>query len=442
MRPPTKPPDTTTIFGGRKSALTQAVGNPEYKAFAQQAQDRYEHWDKIRHRAAAGGLDPELAWAMIKTQRLFNSKPLDLLDLHGKPFSYWLSDAAQHELMMIDRELAGNVPKPVKSIPEERQERFIIRSFMEEAISSSLLEGAPTTRTDAKQMLRSGHSPRSQGERMVANNYNAMLFIREHLDTNLSTGFVFELHQILTHQTMPDDEVGRWRASTESIGVYDERDGELMHAPPDAKDIPDRMKRLYRFANKRPEQHKQFLHPVVQAIALHFQVGYEHPFCDGNGRVARALFYWSVLRNGYWLFEYLPISAILRKAAVRYSRSYLHTEHDDNDLGYFISYQLNVISRARQELARYIEKQANKRRQAEAITRDDSRLNMRQRLLVRRLHENPGMQITIASHKKNSMVAYATARADLIGLENYGYLTSTKSGNKLIYKAKPLITKS
>lgn len=442
MRSPAKTPNITTILSGRQEELAQAVGDQKYRTFNQQAQDRYEHWDKVRHRAAAAKLDPELAWAMIKTQRLFNAKPLPLTDQHGSHFNYWLSDAAQHELMMIDRELAGNVPKPVQAIPEERQERFIIRSFMEEAISSSLLEGAPTTRKDAKQMLRSGLSPRSQGERMVANNYNAMLFIRQHLDTDLSPGFIFELHEILTHQTMPEDEVGRWRNATETVGVYDERDGELMYAPPNADDLPKRLDKLFRFANKRPEQHKQFLHPVVQAIALHFQLGYEHPFCDGNGRTARALFYWSVLRNGYWLFEYLPISAILRKAAVRYSRSYLHTEYDGNDLGYFISYQLNVISRARKELANYIEKQATKRREAEAITNNDVRLNMRQRLLIKRLHDNPGTEVSISSHRKNSMVAYATARADLMGLEKLGYLASQKRGNKLIYTAKNLSQKN
>jgi Fic family protein len=433
MRPPSQPPDITTIFSDRLQEFTRAVKEPAYRSFAQKAQDRYEHWDKVRHKAAAADLVPELAWAVIKTQRQFNAKPIGLTDQAGQSFTYWLSDAAQHKLMMIDRELAGNVPKPMQTIPEERQEKFILRSFMEEAISSSLLEGAPTTRRDAKQMLRSNLPPRSEGERMVANNYNAMLFIREQLQTNLSSDFVHELHSILTHRTMPEDEVGRWRKPDESIGVYDDRDNELMHQPPRAEDLPDRMQRLWRFANRKPDKHKPFLHPVVHAIAIHFQLGYEHPYCDGNGRVARALFYWAALRNGYWLFEYLPISAILRNAPVRYSRSYLHTEYDENDLGYFLSYQLDVISRARVELAAYLEKQALKRKAAEEITRNDSRLNMRQRLLIQRLHNNPSAEISIASHQKNSLVAYATARADLMGLETYGYLTSEKTGNKILY---------
>lgn len=46
-----------------------------------------------------------------------------------------------------------------------------------------------------------------------------------------------------------------------------------------------------------------FIHPAIRAIILHFWLGYDHPFVDGNGRTARALFYWAMLRQNYSLFE-------------------------------------------------------------------------------------------------------------------------------------------
>jgi Fic family protein len=61
-------------------------------------------------------------------------------------------------------------------------------------------------------------------------------------------------------------------------------------------------------------------------------LGYEHPFEDGNGRTARALFYWSMLNQGFWLTEFLTVSKILRKAPAKYARSFLYTEQDSNDL--------------------------------------------------------------------------------------------------------------
>ena len=435
MRQPRTPPDLPPIFSGRQKDIAQAVGDKAYRRFTQTAQDRYEHWEKLRHRATAKGLDAELAWAIVKARRTFNAKPLPLTDKSGHPLTYWLSDAAQHELMMIDRELAGNVPGHLAgAIPDTEREQYIRRSFTEEAIASSLLEGAATTRVDAKRMLREQREPRNAGEQMVANNYNAMLFIQDHLDTDLSDGFIHELHTIITHDTMDHPEqVGRWRRPDEEVAVYDDRDNELMHEPPPAEDLPKRMKKMYRFANRQPKKTSSFLHPVVQAIAVHFQFGYEHPYCDGNGRVARALFYWLVLRSGYWLFEFLPISTILRKAAVRYSRSYLYTEHDGFDLGYFLTYQLDVTARARQELAAYLERQAEKRREADKATDNDPRLSPRQRMLVRRLMNSHNPSIAIATHQKREHVSYPTARSDLMQLENFGYLRSEKAGRKFIF---------
>lgn len=52
---------------------------------------------------------------------------------------------------------------------------------------------------------------------------------------------------------------------------------------------------------------------------LHFMLGYEHPFVDGNGRVARAMFDWAMLRNGYWLFEFISVSRIIRQAPAKYA---------------------------------------------------------------------------------------------------------------------------
>ena len=102
-----------------------------------------------------------------------------------------------------------------------------------------------------------------------------------------------------------------------------------------ASNCTERMGLMCDFANsKTPEG---FVHPVLRSIILHFWLAYDHPFVDGNGRVARALFYWSMLRHGYWLFEFVSISQIILKAPVKYGRAFLYTETDDNDLTYFIS---------------------------------------------------------------------------------------------------------
>ena len=59
------------------------------------------------------------------------------------------------------------------------RERYVISSLIEEAITSSQLEGAMTTREVAKDLLRSGRKPRTKDERMILNNYRGMLRVRE-----------------------------------------------------------------------------------------------------------------------------------------------------------------------------------------------------------------------------------------------------------------------
>ena len=118
----------------------------------------------------------------------------------------------------------------------------------------------------------------------------------------------------------------------------------VLHEPPPAASLPQRLERLCAFANAIDGE--PFVHPVIRAILLHYMVGYDHPFVDGNGRTARALFYWSLARSGYWRMEYVSISRLLRQAPAQYSRAYLHSEADDNDTTYFILHQLSIIKRA------------------------------------------------------------------------------------------------
>jgi Fic family protein len=165
-----------------------------------------------------------------------------------------------------------------------------------------------------------------------------------------------------------------------------------------------------------------FVHPAVRAILLHFWLAYDHPFVDGNGRTARALFYWAMLHSGYWLFEFVSISAILRKAPAQYSRSFLYTETDDNDLTYFLLAQTEVIRKAMRELQNYIARKTSEVREVEQHLRALELFNHRQVALIRHAMQHPGHRYTFISHQKSHAVAYQTARTDLLDLATRGIL--------------------
>jgi len=309
---------------------------------------------------------------------------------------------------------------------------------MEEAMTSSQLEGAATTTQVAKDMLRSGRQPRDYGERMIYNNFVVMRELKRWLDKPLTPSSIFEIHRKLTAGTLENpDCAGRFRLPTEDIVIEDEI-GRVLHIPPHASELEQRLQALCDFANENDDG-EHFIHPVVRAIIIHFQIGYDHPFVDGNGRTARTLFYWSMLRSGFWMAEYLSISSILRKAPAQYMRSYLYTETDEGDTTYFISHQLDVILEAIEGVHQYILRKQREQSAAAALLKPGSRLaqqiNHRQRAILLNSMKNPGKRFTIEMHRKSHGTSYQTARTDLLGLVDSGFMKQSREGKAFVFFA-------
>lgn len=391
----------------------------------------YPHWDRLRHLTPPAGFTLEEWWLATKVKRLGASKPVPLADKAGRLFRFGVPDLVQAQLHEIDVGAGGSIGVPEPITNPQTRDRYLIRSLVEEAITSSQLEGAVTTREVAKEMIRTGRPPRDTSEQMILNNYVTMQRITELKKESLSPEMVLALHRLVTERTLEDaTAAGRLRRPDEKRVVGDEY-GEVFHDPPTAAELPARLRAMCEFANGRTPDY--FVHPVIRAITLHFWLAYDHPFVDGNGRTARALFYWAMLHSGYWLFEFISISNILRKAPVEYGRSFLYTETDDNDLTYFVVAQTKVIRRAIAELHDYIARKTNEVREAEAHIRALKLFNHRQAELIRHALKHPFQEYTIGSHGQSHNVVYQTARTDLLDLKARGALAQKKRGKKLVF---------
>lgn len=432
--PPTAPTfqEALTAHEGELSKILEAKIGPELNG-------KYEHWDKIRHLTPPPGLSSGGFWLGLKLARR-SARPIPLKDKNGVNWRTTLSDSMQRSLHFIDREAAGSI-RGMDGVQEGNQNRFLIRSLIEEAMTSSQLEGAATTRAVAKEMLITGRSPRDDSEQMIYNNYVAMNEIREWGKRPFTPDAIMEIHRMLTAGTLDaEDQCGRLRGEKDDVVVYDKQSPpNLLHIPPNAAELPSRLQALCDFANDQDAE--QFLHPVVRAIAIHFQIGYDHPFCDGNGRTARTLFYWSMHNSGYWLTEYLSISSVLKKAPSQYLKAYLYTESDEQDLGYFIAQQLHVLEKSIEGLHQYIARKASETRRAELLLRGASvlaeGLNHRQRALLADALHNPGRTYTVASHQTAHRVTYPTALNDLKGLERSSLLSKHKTGKAFTFSVAP-----
>ena len=433
MKIPATPPTLADLFSKVKDP--ERLGEVLARGISSSPQGKYRHWEKLKRLEPPDGLSSREWWTGIKFSRFQIRREVPLLqDKGGKPFTYSLADPVLELLHEIDRDASGRITTQDQITNPQTRDRYIERSFIEEAITSSQLEGASTTREVAKDMIRSGRAPIDQSELMILNNYRAIRLIDKLKEQPLTRELLFIIHETLIRNTLEKGaERNFLRAPSNQIAVVDERDGTIVHQPPPAEHIPSRMAAMFDFANQT--QTGAFLHPILKAIILHFWLAYDHPFIDGNGRAARALFYWSVLSQGFWMFEFLSISSIIRKAPAKYVRSFLYTETDENDLTYFILAQLRVIQRAINELYAYLDKKADEIQKTEQFLQSSATINHRQVDLLGHALRHPGMRYTIASHEKSQGVTYQTARTDLLDLADQRLLDMTKAGRAFIFTA-------
>lgn len=431
MRIPQTPPSSLSLqqkaFTLENFAVFTSLTDEELRA------GEYLHWDKLRHLAVPKGLaSKEEWWFALKLRRNSQRQRLPLPDLKNAPFSFSLTSKMFEALHYIDQHCGGTIAMPAEVVSESTRDQYYTNSIMEEAVTSSLLEGAVTTREKAREMLQQGRRPVSQDERMILNNFNTMRHLRTLKDQDLTPELVLEIHRMISQDALDKpDAAGRLRRPDEVIDIADDQ-GNVAHVPPPAAQLPGRLAAMCAFANDK--EIKGFLHPVLRAIILHFWLAYDHPFVDGNGRTARALFYWSMLRGGFWLFEYISISQALLRAPTDYYRAFLHTETDENDLNYFLLHQLACIETSITDLHNYLARQTARREALQSRLRGREGLNHRQQALLAHALGHPHAVYTFSSHETSHGIARMTARTDLLKLAAAGFLVATTQGKERLFR--------
>lgn len=381
---------------------------------AGEVNDEYLYWSDVKYKKLPDGVDAKEFWAIVKAMRRAQTALLyPRYDLFIP-----ITNRMQRLCHYFDMNFGGSWGSS-SVIPADEREQYLISSLMEEAISSSQMEGAATTRKVAKDMLRKNISPRNHSEQMIANNYASIHFISEHKEEALTPELLLQIHALMTRKTLEHaEDEGRFRKNDDVV-VENSITHEVVHTPPSYTEIPSAIECLCQFINT--DDGTAFIHPIIKAIVLHFMIAYLHPFVDGNGRTARALFYWYMLKKGYWLTEYLSISRIIYKSKPSYEKAFLHVEADGGDMGYFLNYHLKVMEKAFEELKAYIDKKIlQKQRNIDILY--ISGLNERQTAVLGWFRENPSMVLTVKELETRFGVSHPTARLDMEGLVERGFV--------------------
>lgn len=398
--------------------LWKVVTDPEKDALFHRINNKYLYWDKVKYKAPAG-VDPITFWYAVKVKRNIVAKRFTL---GNRTFKFSITNKMLELLHLLDLNLGGTLGTQ-GIIPERDKKFYLINSIMEEAIASSQMEGASTTRKVAKEMLRKQLKPQNRGQQMIYNNYATIRYLVENQEQEFSLELLKEIQRLIMHKTLTNREYeGSFRTS-DDIMVMDSITGEIAHTPPSCEDIEKWIAQLADFINNDDE--KFFIHPIIKGIIIHFMIAYIHPFTDGNGRTARSLFYWYMLKKGYWLTEYLSISRIIYRSKKKYEIAYLYTENDENDLSYFIQYNLEVMYKAFKELKLYIQRKLQE--QSELLYfKEIPEINERQAQILKILTEKPKSIFTAKELTSLFNVTVKTTRNDLQELVALGFMKEIK----------------
>jgi len=374
-------------------------------------------------------LSLEQFWAALQNFRQQSAVTMPFQDQTGQPFWYVLTPLLQRNLHQIDSQGRDSIYKLVR---QEIEWEMIKDSLMEEAVFSSAIEGAFSTVKRLKEMVDKKKPPKDINDQMVLNNYEAMQFILKEKHRQMDIDLILQLQKIVTKDTLDADDAaysGQFR--DDWVYVKDKRD-RVIYTPPPAEKVVPAMEQLIAWVNQKDE--KDFTHPVIKAAFVHLYFVHIHPFFDGNGRTARALFYFDLIRNEYEFFKYFSISAAVQKAKGKYYNAIRSSEIHGGDFTYFLFYMADTIVESIHLVKSRIAHHYQKEYVIENLDKGGILLNSRQQKFIQRFFVMDQRVITLKKYQSWFKVAYETARSDLDGLHKKGVLSKGKQGKAFVYR--------
>ncbi|VEN72672.1 Filamentation induced by cAMP protein Fic [Candidatus Desulfarcum epimagneticum] len=193
---------------------------------------------------------------------------------------------------------------------------------------SNAIEGNTLTLKETKVVLEGvtigGKTMREHFE--VINHRQAIGFVEEiaKKEEPLSEWRIKSIHQLVL-KNIDDPNAGVWRRCNVVISGAD-------HTPPDFTQVPSEMERLIEWHGREGQKR----HPVERAARLHADFVKIHPFVDGNGRTARLLMNFDLMKDGF------PPAVLGVEKRLEYYES-LDTAHTTGDYGPFLSLMAGVV---------------------------------------------------------------------------------------------------
>lgn len=192
----------------------------------------------------------------------------------------------------LNNALIGYCPPKIKRIHSKKPVEELIRLHI---YSSTVTEGNTASADDVDKVFSDLPVKLTAREVMeIVNTRSAVEKLFKFKESKITEERIMELHGILMNRLI--DYAGRYYYARKRIVGSD-------HKPPGSKEeIDASMKALVNFINKYLKE----TDPLILAPLAHLVFVSIHPFQDGNGRLARLLHSWILIKKDLPLFAYDP----------------------------------------------------------------------------------------------------------------------------------------
>ena len=211
----------------------------------------------------------------------------------SKPFSKqsnyaYLSEHDAETLQDLKESYRAWLKQVPKSVKEKLNEDFVIRF----TYNSNAIEGNRLTLRQTALILKDKVIPsgvRAQDYNEAINGKECLDYIKSHKG-ELNTIFLEKINGILTKNT---GVVYSGRIRFFDVQIFGSN-----HVPPKYTEVKKHMLNFFKWYSAN----KNKVHPFELAALIHAKLAWIHPFEDGNGRTARAVMNFILMKKGFPMF--------------------------------------------------------------------------------------------------------------------------------------------
>lgn len=300
---------------------------------------------------------------------------------------------------------------------------LVMPYLRKEALSSSRIEGTRISLSDLLLSEAKGNEEQSPDALEVANYINAVNFALKKIDEEpISLELIRRMHKVLMQGVRGKDKLpGEYRKIQNWIGPQNCKVQEANFVPPPAEEIIPLMEGVVDYLNK-----DDGMPLLIKCALMHYQFETIHPFCDGNGRIGRALITLYLCKKKVMIKPLLYISGYFESHKREYASLLLKTNKDGKFEEWLFFFLEALTVQAEDALQRAIKLQELREDYRKKIQNTHSSSMLL--ALIDELFKNPYIRITAAEDFLK--VTYPTAKKLVETLVELNILKQTDSSQR------------